>query len=189
MEEFEISKIHKVKVYESKDYIEKNKEVNDSFLNILSSYEYDNETFDITKARDYIENLNYEMYLSNLDTRIYVLSREDRPVSFAIYNRIEHTNDWVLELIYTHSEYVTLGLAGNLLRFSARDLKDRFGAENIHSTVAKNNHASFYLHNSFSKVDGVKGTTEDCDSRFKYCFDIRQMKSNKNKTSEEEMLF
>ncbi|MGN1222104.1 MAG: GNAT family N-acetyltransferase [Christensenellales bacterium] len=189
MREFEVSKSHNIKVYDSKDYVDKNKEVNDSFINILSSHEYNNESYDVNKARDYVEDLNYKMYLSDLDTRIYVFSLDNQPASFAIYNRIEHTDDWVLELIYTHSEYTTLGLATYLLRFSAKDLKENFDAKKINATVSKNNYASMNLHESFSKVDGVKTASEDCGSRIKYCFDISEMKSNKNKSNEQELLF
>lgn len=189
MEKFKISQLHNVKVYDSKDYIEFNKDVNDSFMNILSSHEYNNASYDINKAREYVEDLNYKMFLDNLDTRIYVMYRQDQPVTFAIYNRVENTNDWHLELIYTHDEYTKLGLASALLRFSAGDLLSRYDAENITTVVAKNNFASMNLHESFSKVNGVKAYVEDADSRYGFTFDIRNMQAGKVKEETNEMLF
>lgn len=189
MKKIKLSTLHEVNVYDSKDYIENNKEVNDSFVNILSSYEYDNADYDINKARDYIENLNYNMFLENLDSKIYVLQREDQPVSFALYNRIQKTNDWVLELIYTHSEHTTCGFATALLRLSAKDLKERFNAENIHTTVSHNNYKSMYLHSSFSKVEGVKVALDKESTKSRFRFNIKNMSYGKDKNEEAEMLF
>ena len=188
MKEFEIAKSHVMKVYDNTDYVEKNKEVNDCFVNILSSYEYDNESYDINKARDYVEDLNYKMYLSDLDTKIYIFYLEGHPVTFAIYNRIEHTDDFMLELIYTHSDYTTLGFATYMMRFAAKDLKERYNAKNIHTVVAKKNNPSLYLHKSFSKVDGVKTASEDCGSKYKFRFDISELKTNKSKSEESELI-
>lgn len=189
MEQFKISALHDLKVYNSSDYIEKNKEVNDSFLSIIASHENTNAGYDVNKAREYIEDLNYKMFLDDLDTRIYILHSDGHPVSFALYNRIEKTNDWIMELIYTHSEYTTLGLATALLRLSAKDLSQRFDAENIHTTVSKKNYASMYLHDSFSKVEGVKVSTDNVDSRIKFRFNIKELKNTENKSKETELLF
>ena len=188
MKEMKLNKLYSVYCYDKDDYFTNNKDVNDSCLGIISSHESNNASYDFDKAREYLENLNYNMYLDNMDTRIYVLKREGEPVSFALYNKIENTNDWVLELIYTHSEYTTLGLGTVLLRSSACDLRNN-GAENIHTTVAKNNDASFNLHKSFSKVEGVKTSVDDVDNRLKFMFNIKEMKTDKTKDEAEEILF
>lgn len=188
MKEMKLNKLYSVYCYDKDDYFANNKDVNDSCLGIISSHESNNASYDFDKAREYLENLNYNMYLDNMDTRIYVLKREGEPVSFALYNKIENTNDWVLELIYTHSEYTTLGLGTVLLRSSACDLRNN-GAENIHTTVAKNNDASFNLHKSFSKVEGVKTSVDDVDNRLKFMFNIKEMKTDKTKDEAEEILF
>lgn len=189
MDKIQISKIHTVAVYDKKDYLENNKEINHDMLDILLSHENINGSKELSDARTYIEDLNGNMFLNELDPKIYVMYRENEPVSFAILNKIEKTESWTLDLIYTHNEWTKLGLATVLMRVVTKDLKTKQNAEEINSTVNCKNNASLFLHESFSKIKGVETKTETTMGRQKYHFDIRNLKFDNDKTESEDLLF
>ena len=189
MDKIKISDIHSVVVYNRDDYFADNRKINSDCMSILLSHENNVRTTNLNEAREYLEDLNSNMYFDYLDAKIYVMYREKEPICFAIYNKIEKSESWVLDLIYTHDEWTKLGLATALLRVSAKDLKENYGAEEINATVNHKNLASVYLHQSFAKVNGVKVALDRMSNRDVYHFDIRDMKSQNQKQEAEELLF
>ena len=102
MDKIQLSNHYSVKAYNRDDYFNNNKQINDDCLRIVSSYEGANENYNIGDAYNYIADLNSNLYLDELDALIYVMYLDKTPVSFAIYSKIDKSNSWVLELIYTH---------------------------------------------------------------------------------------
>jgi GNAT superfamily N-acetyltransferase len=158
-------------------------------MRILASHENYLHENNYQEARDYLEDLNSNMFLDDIEARIYIMYRGNEPISFAIYSKIDKTKEWVLELIYTHSDYTKLGIASALLRVSSAELKNSCDAKLISSTVNKKNYPSISLHNSFSKVDGVKIASEDIGNRIKFHFDVKNLNNLRSSEQVEEMLF
>lgn len=189
MDKLQLSNHYSVKAYNRDDYFNNNKQINDDCLRIVSSYEGANENYNIGDAYNYIADLNSNLYLDELDALIYVMYLDKTPVSFAIYSKIDKSNSWVLELIYTHEEYTSLGYAGVLLRASAGHLKETRGAEEINSNVNVANMPSLFLNNSFGKVNGVKVYADRIDEDHEtFHFDIRGLSNKKVEADAENIL-
>lgn len=188
MDKIQLSNHYKVKAYNRDDYFNNNKQINDDCLRILSSYEGSNESYNVGDAYNYISDLNSNMYLDELDALVYIMYLDKTPVSFAIYTKIDKSNSWVLELIFTHEEYTSLGYAGVLLRASAGHLKEAHGAEEINSNVNYKNAPSMFLNNSFAKVKGVNVTSTDHDGHKTFHFDIRGLSAKKVEDDAENIL-
>ena len=189
MRKIEISQNCTIRCCDEKDYVEKNKVINNACFNILASHEKSGLGADLNSAYDYVCDLNTNIYLDEVNAKIYFLFAKDKPVSFAIYSQIDNTNAWVLELIYTHKKYAKLGLASALLRVSASDLKNTYQAEEINSTVNGKNASSLYLHQSFGNVNGVKTTFDRIDERIKFHFNIEQLNAKTMEEDAKNMLF
>ena len=189
MKDIKISQLHTLEVYNSKEYINNNKEVNDSILNVLESYEVNETGRNINKAREYIEDLNFKIFSSDANVQIYVMKREEQPVSFVIYEKRKDTPAWMVEMIYTHDDYIKLGLATSLLRHSAKHLKTTCDAQKILSAVSVNNIAGVHLFDSFAKVEGVDGKISEKESKLRFIFNISEMQANKTNKEEDELLF
>lgn len=158
-----ISKSLKVSTYDENDYISFNKEINNDLNKILAYYGFEEE-------KEYLENLNGDIFLKHKRIFIYVLFEDKEPISFAIFEKTKK-NKVSLQFICTKLEYTKLGFATMLLRASACNLKDNqideFVVKNIDDLILKN------LLNSFAKVDGV---IFEENEKF-YNFDIKNIKN------------
>lgn len=187
MEKVQLNNLYQMDIYDNQDYFEFNKQVNDSCYEIISSHER-NFVYDVDGAREYIENMNYNMYLNGLNARIYILKRENEPVSFAIYSNAKSPENWKLDLMFTNQELTAMGFATVLLRASSSDLKQK-GAKNFYVALSKNNIPGLRLLESFEKVDGVAVKTAEVDQLRKFIFNILKMKVNMTKEQTDDMLF
>ena len=158
-----ISKSLKVSTYDENDYISFNKEINNDLNKILAYYGFEEE-------KEYLENLNGDIFLKHKRIFIYVLFEDKEPISFAIFEKTKK-NKVSLKFICTKLEYTKLGFATMLLRASACNVKDNqiddFVVKNIDDLILKN------LLNSFAKVDGV---IFEENKKF-YNFDIKSIKN------------
>lgn len=157
MEELQISKLVKVSVFNSQDYIQNNKQINDCLNKILRGYS-------IFFARDYLDNLNGDIYLLDKKVFIFVLFEEEDPVSFVIYSKKSNTTV-SLDLIWTAQDYQKLGFATMLIRVSAVVLKQ----QNVVTILAeedKNNGIFLNLIQSFAKVENVELNKEETKFKF-----------------------
>ena len=163
MKKLNITKSIKVNVYNENDYLELNKEITGDLNTILSYYGFDEE-------REYLQNLNGDIFLKSKRVFAYILYENKEPISFAIFEKSKK-NKVALQFICTKLEYTKLGFATMLLRAAVCSLKDNevdeFVVKNFDDAILKN------LLDSFAKVDGVV-----CEQNEKfYNFDIKNIKN------------
>ena len=157
MEELQISNSIKVDIYDSQDYIQNNKQINDYLNKVLGG----ESTF---FARDYLDNLNGDIYLLDKKVFIFVLFEAEEPVSFVIYSKKSNITA-SLDLIWTAEEYQKLGFATMLIRASAVFLKQK-NIATILAEADEQNEIFLNLLKSFAKVDKIE--TKEEERKFKF---------------------
>ena len=157
MEELQISNSIYVKIYDSQDYIQNNKQINDYLNNVLGKES-------IFFARDYLDNLNGDIYLLDKKVFIFVLFEADEPVSFVIYSKKSNITA-SLDLIWTEKEYQKLGFATMLIRASAVFLKDK-NIVTILAQADEQNEIFYNLLQSFAKVESIETKQEETQFKF-----------------------
>lgn len=165
MEKLQITNSIKVDIYDSQEYIQNNKQINDYLNKVLGSVS----TF---FARDYLDSLNGDIYLLDKKVSIFVLFEADEPVSFAIYSKKSNITA-SLDLIWTAQEYQKLGFATMLIRASAVVLKQK----NVATILAEADEQNEIFHNlllSFSKVETIQSKQENR----KFKFGIKGLNTN-----------
>lgn len=151
-------------VFDSDDYIKNHKQINKYLYNIIANN-------DINFAREYIDNLNGDIFLQGKEIYIYILFEDAEPVSFAIYSKNSDAKV-TLDLICTNMEYAKLGFATILLRISAIDIKDSEISTTICATEKYNEVLKSLLF-SFSKVEGIVFKQH----QNQYIFDVKNINS------------
>lgn len=146
MKEMKITNSLALKVYDSEDYV---KNLQNIYAELKSVYD----SWQNATIRDYVENLNSDIFFENKKIYINILMSGDDTVSFAIFSKKSNASV-ILNAICTHSEYAKLGFATILLRASACNLKD----EKINEIIIDNNDDIILknLLDSFAKVEGVE---------------------------------
>lgn len=187
MNKIQMNDLYDIEVYDNQDYIENNKHVNDCCADVLSTHER-NIVCDVEKSKEFLDNMNYDMYLNNLVCRVYLLKRDDEPMSYAIYTKTKNDANWKLEQMYTNQEFTGLGYATVLLRASADDMK-RNGVKNLCMVFSKQNIPANKLAESFDKVAGIRSKMADVENIKKCIFNVENMKLKATKEQVEEMLF
>ena len=157
MEKLQISNSISVSCFDSQDYLQNNKQISDSIDKILGNVS-------TTYAREYLDNLNGDIFLQDKKVFIFVLYAAKEPVSFVIFSKKSNISV-SLDLIWTVDEYKKLGFATMLIRASAVLLKQ----QNIASVFAKvesQDDVLYKLLESFSKVESLQ--SENKENQFKF---------------------
>lgn len=165
MEQLQISNSIKIDVYNSEDYIQINKKINNNLNKILGN-------MTTLQERDYLDNINGDIFLQDKKVFIFVLFVGDEPVSFAIYSKKSNMTA-SLDLIWTAQEYQKLGFATMLIRASAVVLKQK----NVATILAEADEQNEIFHNlllSFSKVETIQSKQENR----KFKFGIKGLNTN-----------
>lgn len=157
MEKLQISNSIKIDIYDSQDYIQNNKQINDYLNKVLGSVS----TF---YARDYLDNLNGDIYIQDKKVFIFVLFESNEPVSFVIYSKKSNITA-SLDLIWTSEQYQKLGFATMLIRVSAAVLKDK-NIATILAEATEQDEIFFNLLQSFAKVENIE--TKQEERKFKF---------------------
>lgn len=149
-----ISKSLSATEFNKDEFFEQQKDICELFKTILKTYKEKENTFDLHDAKEFISNLNSEIYLQNLSAKFFVLSEEKSPVSFAIFTSKDNVL-WTLEQIWTKKDYVRFGFATMLLRVCAINILGSNGAT-IKMQTKTNQEIAEKLFDSFSKVEGIE---------------------------------
>ena len=180
----------KIVRFDKDDYINNFDEINTQMLRIVSSHEKSG--FDYEEAKQNLADLNNDLFLSLLwDTKLYVVidTREDNPVSFALFSHDQQRADWHLEYICTHEEYTNAGIAEGLLKMATIDLS-KTEYKQITSTVNKSNHASLAMHDRFANSTNIDLSREWVDEdRVLYVFDTSKLDENQLKDEAEDLIY
>lgn len=156
-----------VETFDQNDYLTNQKKIYDGLVKILDSFDYDS---NLSSAREYIDNLNSDIFLNNKKVLIFVLKLNQTPISFLIFC------DEKIDLLWTDFEFAKLGYATILLRYFATEIAKNgiyeFGAE-----FDQNNLIADNLFESFGKIENVKILQNDAKNGKKtYKFDIKNIK-------------
>ena len=157
MEEIKISNSVYIKSFNSFDYTQNHKLVNQYLNCIIKDY-------NSSIAIEYIDNLNSDVFLQDKKLFIYILFSVNQPISFAIFSKISNTFA-KLDLIYTAYEYTKLGFATIMLRTCAINLLQNKVNQILYIKNGKNEIIENLL-SSFSKVDGVECSQIDNQIKF-----------------------
>src|SRR5574344_1947837 len=144
-----ISKVLNVDVFDQNDYFNSQKEVDEILQKVLKSYKDGATTFDLYDAKEYLENLNSELFLQKLSAKICVLCEHKSPVAFAIFVSSDGLT-CRLDQIWTKKDYLRFGLATILLRECALIAKGE-GLKNIIASTKKGQETAQDLFDSFGK--------------------------------------
>lgn len=159
-----------VECFDQNDYLENQKKIYDSIAKILSSFDFD---YNLPFAREYVDNLNSDIFLSNKKVLIYVLKVGQTPVSFLTFC------DGKIDLLWTDFEFAKLGYATILLRTFAIDLVQK-GVFEFASEFDEKNMIADNLFESFSKLENVEILENNTENGKKaYKFGIKNIKADK----------
>lgn len=161
MQKLELTKSLSLTQHSGDEYIENHKAINDALLKISNGFE-----------KDYIDNLNGDIFINNKNISIFVLKQNRTPIAFAVVG-IKNKNAQV-EMICTANDYQHLGYATILLRALAVRLLNNgvkfLSVEHQQNEIVKN------LVSSFSKIEDVL-VAEETEKYF--TFDISGINENK----------
>ena len=168
MQKFNLTNSLTILEYDEADYLEKNKKICDILNKIFSGFDEDDNT---SFAREYLDNLNGDIFLSKKKIRIFLLKQNTEYVSFLIFDNNQ------IKLIWTNNEYAKLGFATILLRATTTILFED-GVRHFDVEIEKENLIGQSLFESFGKVDGVV-VKRDEKAKIKYNFDIENIDVSK----------
>lgn len=156
-----------VECFDQNDYQLNQKKIYDDLTKILNSFDYDE---NLSFAKDYVDNLNGDIFLSGKKVLIYVLKVQQMPVSFLIFC------EGKIDMIWTDFEFAKLGYATILLRAFAVDLHKQnvfqFAFEFDQQNLIADN-----LCDSFSKIENVEILQNSLKNGKKtYIFGIKNLK-------------
>lgn len=170
MQKLDITNLLSVVCYDENDYVKKNKDVYAGIQKVLSSFDDDEM---LSWCKDYIENLNGDIFLSGKKFEIFLLKQKRDVVSFAVLCGGN------LDMIWTHFDFAKLGFATILLRAVAIFQKDKNCCK-FCANVKKNNLIAQSLMDSFAKTQNIKcKKTELLDGSLKYAFDVCALDANR----------
>ena len=171
MQKLNITKSISVACFDEKDYISQNQKIYDDIKNILSSFDDDPL---LTEAKDYVDNLNGDIFLTGKKVDIFLLKQNTQAVSFLI------VEDDELKTIWTHFDFLKLGYATILLRAFAI-LQKSAGKTKIKCKVDDKNLVAENLFDSFSKVENIVVNKSNADNKTKieYSFDFENIDEQK----------
>ena len=166
MKTIEITQNVKVEIFDSNDYIENQQKVYSSLKDIFNSQSS-------AIIRDFVDDLNSDIFLQNKKVFIYVLKVGDDVVCFAIFSKISNRTA-NFDCICTHRDFEKLGFATVLVRAGLVNLKQN-EISNIVANFEEQNFAYQNLLFSFSKIENM--ATKEEENRYK--FDISNVDENK----------
>lgn len=154
MQNIQISKSIKAKMYDANDLIFDNKNVTDNLLSVLKKEPNSQDNFLLSGVQEYIANISSSIYLDNLKVKVFVLQMLNTPASFAIFEETSQSA-YQIKYVWTSVEFAKIGLASILMRASVANLIDA-GAKKIAVSFEKDNLIAFDLFESFAKIEGIK---------------------------------
>ncbi len=174
-----------MKAYAAEDYKVNSEQINKECLNIIESYEKDDDDFDYEEedysqeedfdeeqqlAMDSFEKITEDFFDDERDGMIYILYNvHGEPVSYAIWSQKDRTDSWLLEFIQTNKRWRGCGFGGTLLEQSATNLAMFKDAKEIMSVIVNQNASSRAMHETFYKKHNLKCSVIIDAGRREYC--------------------
>lgn len=173
--------------YDSNDYFANKTLITEDCLRILASYAYgieDDDQSDIAleyqDAKHQLMNIFDNFFDDYQQGFVCILCYNNTPVSYVIYNNINKTNSWIVEMIQTSCDYTNLGFGSKLLKQSALLLKNYAGAKEIIATINSKNNSSLAMHERFVSEHNLHCYRDYYDNRTAWHIDISNLKSKIN---------
>ena len=146
MNKLEITKAVYVKHFNQDEFLTNQADILKDLNAIVDSFDYD---VNLEYTKDYLCNLNSDIFLNNSKVDIFILYCNNEPVSFVVM-----CNNNV-DLFWTNYEYAKLGYATVLIRaMSSMFAKEK--KYNLTFKIDENNLIFSSLLESFKKVEGIK---------------------------------
>ena len=169
MEKLRLTNSLHVVMYNQNDYLQNQKQILTDLEKIVDSFDFDN---NLEYTKEYLFNLNSDIFINNSKVKIFVLFLNKTAVSFVIL-----CND-KLDLLWTHFDYAKLGYATILVRAMCVMLYNqnefKFCVEEDDSNLIFGS-----LLNSFKKVEEIKFTEKVMKNGKKMLnFDIKNIKTD-----------
>ena len=169
MQKRKITNSISVEIFDENDFLNNQKEIYDSLKKILNSFDFDE---NLAESKDYLDNLNGDIFLESKKVEIFVLKQNRTPVSFAILSNKK------LDMIWTDFEYAKLGFATILLRAGVIELFEKHKFE-FCAEIKNTNLIAKSLFESFAKVDGVVCEKQQKQNEINFKFNIEKIDTKK----------
>lgn len=154
-------------IFDENDYVANQKQIYDDLNKVLNSFDFD---ANLSFAREYLDNLNSDIYLNDKKFQIFELKINKTVVSFAICSGKK------IDMIWTDFEFAKLGYATILLRLVAIEFFKQNKFEFCVEFDEKNLIAES-LFESFGKIENVKILQKnEKNGKKTYKFDIKNIK-------------
>ena len=170
MKKLQLAKKMCIKQFDQSDFLTSQKIILDDLNKILDSFDYDQ---NLESSREYLCDLNGNIYINNAKVDIFVLYVCATPVSFAVCSQNK------IDLIWTNYDFVKLGYATILLRLIAILLCDK-NKYDFEMELSQDNLIYASLITSFSKVEGIKCLEErKKNGKILYKFNTKDINNKK----------
>ena len=116
MQEINLSKNFKVKVYDKTNFKNHLNAFTNDCLQITNSYANGTTQQEFDDALKILEYEHNAIFDDERNTVMYIMYKNEQPVCFALYSQVEFTDCYTLEMIHTHKNFLQLGLATAMLR-------------------------------------------------------------------------
>lgn len=151
--------------FNNEDFMENPEELSNMFSSVFDSPEDE----PISAENNVYKSL-YDFFLDEQDCLLYVMIKDNQAVSCALFSTIDDHKH--LEIVGTHEDYRTLGLAKTLLDSAFIDMEKNYNTTVVTACVNERNFKSQNLYKSLSKLDGVRTLTNKFEDKLEWTFDI-----------------
>ncbi|HAJ77792.1 MAG TPA: hypothetical protein DCO89_01830 [Clostridiales bacterium] len=169
MEKLRLTNSLQVFMYDQNDYLQNQKQILSDLQKVIDSFDYDK---NLEQSKEYLFNLNSDIFLDNTNVKIFVLFLNKTAISFAVIKNQS------LDLFWTHFDYVKLGYATILLRAMCIML---YNQNAFKFCVQEDNDNLIFssLLNSFKKLEEIKFSEKTAKNGKKTLnFDIKNIKTD-----------
>lgn len=169
MEKLRLTNSLQVFMYDQNDYLQNQKHILSDLQKVIDSFDYDK---NLEQSKEYLFNLNSDIFLDNTNVKIFVLFLNKTAISFAVIKNQS------LDLFWTHFDYAKLGYATILLRAMCIML---YNQNAFKFCVQEDNDNLIFssLLNSFKKLEEIKfGENTAKNGKKTLNFDIKNIKTD-----------
>lgn len=151
--------------FNNEDFMKNPEDLSNMFSSVFDSAEDESVMGDGN-----VETSLYDFFLDEKGCLLYVLIKDNHAVSCALFSTIDKHKH--LEIVGTHEDYRTLGYAKTLLDSAFIDMANNYDTKVVTACVNEQNFKSQNLHQSLSKLEGIRTLTNKFEDKFEWTFDI-----------------
>lgn len=154
--------------FDNIDFLKNPEELSKMFSSVFDSAEDESVMEDGN-----VETTLYDFFFDEKGCLLYFMLKDDKPVSTVLFSTIDKHKH--LEIVGTHEDYRTLGCAKTLLNCAFMDMANNYKTSYVTACVNEQNFKSQNLHESLSKLDGVRTITNKYNDKVEWTFDISKL--------------